>query len=184
MNNYPAEYIDIETEILAAAGRAHAGQKRRDGSNYIMHPARVAKSAISFLEKQYANENLYETRLVTACTAFLHDVLEDTDYRVTDLYIILSDAGICKESVDIILEACQLLSKDKNTKTYEDYMHRIISNETYAGKIAVLVKYFDMLDNMTGCFQEISCGEATKKNVRQLQKYLLYIEDFKEKVYG
>lgn len=66
-----------EKRFLAAytfAQKAHAGQKRRDGSDYITHPLAVAANLINF----HVDED-------TLIAALLHDVIEDTTYTTKDL---------------------------------------------------------------------------------------------------
>ncbi len=57
------------------AKEAHAPQKRKTGEPYILHPIAVATIA--------AEELMLEPNLVIA--AFLHDVVEDTDYSIDDI---------------------------------------------------------------------------------------------------
>ena len=57
------------------AKAAHKGVRRRSGEPYILHPIAVAKIVISEL-------GLGSTSI---CAAFLHDVVEDTDYTREDI---------------------------------------------------------------------------------------------------
>ncbi len=69
----PAERKLIENAYLFAE-RAHAGQKRRSGEEYIYHPVAVA----SILADVGMDS-------VTIAAALLHDVAEDTDYTLEDI---------------------------------------------------------------------------------------------------
>ena len=59
------------------AKAAHKGVRRRSGEPYILHPIAVAKIVISEL-------GLGSTSI---CAAFLHDVVEDTDYTLSLIHI-------------------------------------------------------------------------------------------------
>ncbi len=61
---------DLVSRAIALAVQAHAGQRRKDGRTpYIVHPMGVLRHLLSDLG--VANSEI-------ACTAVLHDVLEDT----------------------------------------------------------------------------------------------------------
>ena len=79
LNGYLASNHRKKVEIIERAFRfardAHAGVRRRSGEPYIMHPIAVAKIASQEI-------GLGSTSI---CAAFLHDVVEDTDYTVEDI---------------------------------------------------------------------------------------------------
>ena len=56
------------------AVKAHAGQKRKDGGIYVLHPFEVAAIASSMTK----DENVI-------CAALLHDTVEDTDVTAQDI---------------------------------------------------------------------------------------------------
>ena len=62
-------------DAFELARAAHAPQKRKTGEPYILHPIAVALIA--------AEELCLGTNPVIA--AFLHDVVEDTDYTIDDI---------------------------------------------------------------------------------------------------
>ena len=62
-------------DAYALAELAHRGQKRNTGEPYIIHPIAVATIAAEELELD-AN---------TVIAAFLHDVVEDTEYTLDDI---------------------------------------------------------------------------------------------------
>ncbi|MDE6177514.1 MAG: HD domain-containing protein, partial [Paramuribaculum sp.] len=62
-------------EAFELAREAHSEQKRKTGEPYILHPIAVAKIA--------ADELGLDVNSVIA--AFLHDVVEDTDYTIDDI---------------------------------------------------------------------------------------------------
>src|SRR5436305_8342205 len=65
---------DLLTRAFRFAERAHAGQQRRSGEDFIHHPFGVAKIC--------AELHLDEQAIAAA---LLHDVVEDTDVELTDV---------------------------------------------------------------------------------------------------
>lgn len=68
------EGIKLVEKAYAFAEEAHRGQLRNSGEEYIQHPLEVAK-ILSELEMDEA----------TIAAAFLHDVVEDTEYTLEDI---------------------------------------------------------------------------------------------------
>lgn len=104
------------------ARKAHEGQKRRDGSDYITHPERVAK--------MFSNNELL------ACLAWLHDVIEDTDETAQSLV----NQGVSTVTVSAVVMLTKL---PETMQTYEQYIKNIRS----LGGVA-RVKVADMVDNL------------------------------------
>jgi hypothetical protein len=80
--------LSLEQQLLLAirvATRAHAGQKRKDGTDYIAHPMRC------FARAAMAGESL-----VVQIVLILHDVVEDTPIGFKEL----KELGFCKEVLD------------------------------------------------------------------------------------
>lgn len=67
--------VEIIERAFRFAKKAHHGIRRRSGEPYILHPIAVAKIASQEI-------GLGSTSI---CAAFLHDVVEDTDYTVEDI---------------------------------------------------------------------------------------------------
>ncbi|TWT85750.1 GTP pyrophosphokinase [Posidoniimonas polymericola] len=110
--------VDLAEQI---AVRSHAGQFRRDGvTPYVEHPRAV-------VARVGDSPNLI-------ATAWLHDVLEDTDETRESLLA----AGVPAEVVD----AVELLTKSPGV-AYEAYLSAILGNP-----IAREVKIADMLSNL------------------------------------
>lgn len=122
---------------IEIATLAHAGQFRRDGvTPYIEHPRTVAAH---FREGEIEWD-----------AAWMHDVLEDSEYTAQDLL----DAGVFKGTVKIL----QLLTHKKG-ESYVDYIKRIKDDEIY-GPFAKQIKYADIATNL---------GDAPTE--RQVRKY-------------
>jgi (p)ppGpp synthase/HD superfamily hydrolase len=104
---------------VTVATRAHAGQKRKDGTDYISHPVRVAVRCDTKLEK---------------VVALLHDVVEDTPVGFKEL----RELGFSQE----VLDALDSVTKRPGEK-YADFVLRAKANE-----IGRLVKLADISDNL------------------------------------
>lgn len=104
------------------ATTAHEGQVDKLGVAYIGHPARVAGHAKRLGGSEQA-----------VATAWLHDVIEDTDVSAQDLL----RQGISSE----VVAAVELLSK-KDGQSAEEYCQGVRSSE-----LALLVKEADLADN-------------------------------------
>lgn len=131
-------------KAIEIAAKAHAGQIDKAGMPYILHPLRMMMK-MNTLEEQIA--------------ATLHDVVEDTDYKLSDL----QKAGFSEE----VIYAVECLThepdpaKDKN----EDYAGFI--EQVKKSRIAVNVKIADIEDNMDLC----RLNKIDKKAVKRLKRY-------------
>lgn len=140
--------MDLE-RALEIAIEAHRGQLDKGGEKYIYHPLRV-------MSQMDTNEE----RIV----AILHDVLEDTNIDMIDLF---------KEGFDDhIIKAIKFLSRDKDEK-YLDYIKKIkeYDNQFCEGHLHTLVynvKLADLEDNM-----ELSrLNEVTDKDISRQKRYM------------
>ena len=76
-------------------------------------------------------------------SAYLHDIIEDTDCTREDLVALFPES---------VVEAVFRLTREEGM-TYADYIERILSRDiipTLAGKIARVVKLADLLDHLAG----------------------------------
>ena len=111
-------YTAKTKQALKLCFDAHKEQTDKSGLPYVFHPFHLAE--------QMETE---ETTIV----ALLHDVVEDTDYTLTDL----AEMGFDKA----IIDALTLLTHDDDTD-YMDYVRAIKSNP-----IAKAVKLADLRHN-------------------------------------
>ena len=74
LKNDPQFNINKIEKAFHFAEKAHRGQKRKSGENYIFHPIEVA----IYLTEYHANED-------TIIAALLHDTVEDTNYTLEDI---------------------------------------------------------------------------------------------------
>ena len=114
------------------AALAHRDQKRNTGEPYIIHPIAVATIAAEELEM--------DTNTVIA--AFLHDVVEDTEYTIEDIRERFGD------DVAFLVDAVTKRKKRnyEHTKQVDNYK-QILESVHYDIR-ALLVKLSDRLHNM------------------------------------
>ena len=111
-----------DAETLARS--AHEGQRDRAGHPVIQHVERVAALV--------ANQDT-ETRM----TAWLHDVVEDTETTLKNLSQRGYGTGVVK--------AVNLLTRHRDMQTYSDYIDRIARSRN---KTAIRVKLADVTDHL------------------------------------
>ena len=102
----------------AIARYAHKGQVDKGGNPYITHPEFVASRVSTNEEK---------------IVAWLHDVLEDTDFNREELQRIFGDE---------IMKALDCVTHRKD-ESWDDYIERVSTNQ-----IAIRVKMADLTHNM------------------------------------
>lgn len=111
--------MNLLEQAISLAVEAHAGQVRKDGTPYILHPLQVMLQMESEVEQ---------------ITAVLHDVVEDTAVTFADL----QEMDLPPEA----LEAIRLLTHEDGVP-YEDYIMNL-----KASPIARRVKLADLKHNM------------------------------------
>ena len=112
--------MNLYQRALVFAEDKHKDQKRLGGEPYMVHPIRVAGN--------------FPRNSDEAVVAILHDVLEDTDAEVSDLF----DLG-CSQ---IVVEAIVALTR-MNGEMYFEFVRRALPSV-----LARRVKIFDILDNL------------------------------------
>lgn len=134
LNSNHRKKVEIVERAFRFAREAHRGVRRRSGEPYILHPIAVAKIVSQEM-------GLGSTSI---CAAFLHDVVEDTDYTVEDIErqfgpkIALLVAGLTKISGGIF--------GDKASMQAENFRKLLL---TMSEDIrVVLIKMADRLHNM------------------------------------
>lgn len=138
-------------------------QKRWDGSNYFDNHVAIVADRVARLAPHYfvdvaAGGHLHYDAIMTA---YLHDVLEDTNTVETDLIDLVPAE---------IRVAVVAITKIENEE-YDDYIERCCNN-----RIARIVKYFDVQHNLQ------SLGDSQKNvNKKRLYKMVLkYINKCEE----
>jgi (p)ppGpp synthase/HD superfamily hydrolase len=111
-------YTTETKKAMRLCFEAHKNQVDKSGMPYVFHPFHLAE--------QMQDE-------ITTIVALLHDVVEDTDYTLSDL----SDMGFSKDVVD----ALTLLTHDDSVP-YMDYVALVKDNP-----VAKAVKIEDLKHN-------------------------------------
>ena len=118
---------------------AHKGQFRRDGvTPYIKHPEAVAALVGEMSE-------------FVIDAAWLHDVLEDTEFTEEELLMMHVDS--------VVVDAVKLLSHKKG-EPYLEYIERLFSSDELHYMVARRVKLADIITNL-----------SDKPTERQKEKY-------------
>lgn len=133
------------------ARRSHAGQVDKSGNEYIDHPRRVAGYASELAPDGEFGQDVQ-------ATAWLHDVVEDTEVTLGDLRQIFPEQ-ICA-GVDAMTK--------RAGESLEDYCARVA-----ADPIAAIVKKADVKDN-TDPQRVALLSEATRQ--RLAAKYARVLE--------
>ena len=120
------------------AKKAHLGQVDKAGEAYIKHPEKVASFVKTDEEK---------------AVAYLHDVIEDTELTLEDLY----EYGLSKE----VIEAVDIITK-KRGEDYQSYLNLVKKN-----KLARAVKLADLRHNS----DLTRLTKVTEKDIKRKEKY-------------
>ena len=120
------------------AKKAHLGQVDKAGEDYIKHPEKVASFVKTDEEKT---------------VAYLHDVIEDTELTLEDLY----ECGFSKE----VIEAVDIITK-KRGEDYQSYLNSVKKN-----KLARAVKLADLRHNS----DLTRLAKVTEKDIKRKEKY-------------
>ena len=128
---------DIVKDAKELAKKLHEGMTDKYGNPYFEHLERVA-NRVREMEYDMVDETS-EINLYIAA-AYLHDVIEDTEYTLGEL---------TEKFGEVIAEAVKLLTRD-NEETYADYVIGIKKSFHLEGKIARVVKLADLFDHVMG----------------------------------
>ena len=120
------------------AKKAHLGQVDKAGEDYIKHPEKVASFVKTDEEK---------------AVAYLHDVIEDTELTLENLY----EYDFSKE----VIEAVDIITK-KRGEDYQSYLNSVKKN-----KLARAVKLADLRHNS----DLTRLTKVTEKDIERKEKY-------------
>ena len=127
-----AEDMQRVRDAYALAAEAHKNQRRKTGEPYIIHPIAVARIVAEELELG-ANPVI---------AAFLHDVVEDTDYTIEDIRERFGD------DVAFLVGVVTKQKKEKYEQSKQvDNYRQILASVQYDVR-AILIKLADRLHNM------------------------------------
>lgn len=136
LNNLQKRFDEEDLERIRKgfefACKAHEPQKRKSGEPYIIHPIAVARIIAEELE--------LDADAIIA--AFLHDVVEDTDYTIEDIRAIFGSG------VAFLVNVVTKQKKDEyeHSKQVDNYQQMLTSVQ-YDIR-ALLIKLADRLHNM------------------------------------
>lgn len=131
--------MTLLSEAIQLATMVHDGQVDKAGKPYIFHPLRVMMAA----------EQLGDSAMIVAV---LHDTIEDTDLKLSELV---------GHYPDEVIEALDAISKRKG-ETLAAYYERVKKS-----RLAYLVKHLDITDN----YDRIWRIEDTGTRERLYRKY-------------
>ncbi|MGI9018287.1 MAG: RelA/SpoT family protein [Euzebya sp.] len=127
--------VDLKLILRAyeVADQAHAGQKRRSGEPYIIHPIGVAEILADL-----------GADTPTICAALLHDVVEDTDQELAEIQREFGDATA--SLVDGVTKLERVAVQTKEEQQAESLRKMLLAMaEDYR---VLLIKLADRLHNM------------------------------------
>ncbi len=150
---YPRTDLAIIERAYEVADRAHAGQMRKSGDPYITHPLAVA-AILAELGMPPA----------TIAAALLHDVVEDTDYALSEI-----EAEFGTEVARLVDGVTKLDNVKYGDAAQAETVRKMII--AMSGDIRVLViKLADRLHNAR-TWQYVSRDSATRKAAQTLDIY-------------
>lgn len=125
-------------DVMQTAQLAHLGQKRRDGSDYIMHPL-----AVQEITKRHYPENFAAQIL-----ALLHDAIEDgpsAELSEEELRQMIRGSITDPRDLEQIEIALDVMTHDKSVlPNYEEYLAKVFTNP-----LASIVKISDLIHNLS-----------------------------------
>jgi guanosine-3',5'-bis(diphosphate) 3'-pyrophosphohydrolase len=133
-----AEYNpDVDRDLLARAFRfaakAHAGQQRRSGEEFIQHPYSVARICAELQLDDW-----------TIAAALLHDVVEDTDVTLDEVTAEFGEE--IAQLVDGVTKLTRVHFQSREQAEAENYRKMILAMAQDPG--VILIKLADRLHNL------------------------------------
>ncbi len=138
-------YTELTKKAMKLSYEAHHGSYDKGGVPYVFHPFHVAEQ----MDEEYA-----------ICVALLHDVVEDTEYTISDI----EAQGFPKE----VVEAVAIITKEEN----QDYMEYIKIVKT--NSLATKVKLADLEHNSDNG-RLVASDQTTKKRLEKYKKAKEYL---------
>jgi GTP diphosphokinase / guanosine-3',5'-bis(diphosphate) 3'-diphosphatase len=124
---------DLITRAFRFAARAHEGQRRRSGHEFIYHPWSVATICAELrLDEQ------------TIAAALLHDVVEDTDVEIDDIRLEFGD--VVAHLVEGVTKLTRIQFHSREQAEAENYRKMIVAMAEDVR--VILIKLADRLHNM------------------------------------
>jgi len=161
---------DSNTLIISAleiAQTAHKDQLRDNGTSYLEE--HIYPIAISVLNR-YKDDSKLDVLL---CSALLHDVLEDSDYKESDMKKRVGDeiTNIVKNLTKSEEENASGLSEDIKMKMNGVYLKRV----TNSNRETIIIKLEDRLQNLSCITQATHLLKPDKYKRYIIETELLFI---------
>ena len=131
-DRYTESEMSRVKEAYTLAREAHSNQRRKSGEPYIIHPIAVATIVAEELE-------LGDNPVISA---FLHDVVEDTDYTIEDIRDRFGD------DVAFLVGSVTKQKKEKYQHSKQVDNYRQMLESVHYDIRALLIKLADRLHNM------------------------------------
>ncbi len=146
--------INLVRKAYEMAADAHADQRRKSGDPYIMHPINV----VNILMQLQMDEK-------TLAAAFLHDVVEDTDYTIDKIKSAFG--GVVANLVDGVTKLGKIEYISKEDRQMENYRKMFLA---MAKDIrVVIIKLADRLHNMrTLEYMPINKQQSTSRETLEI----------------
>lgn len=152
---------------LEIAQTAHKGQLRDNGSSYLEE--HIYPIALSVLNR-YKDDSKLDVLL---CSGLLHDVLEDSDYKESDMRKRVGDeiTDIVKNLTKSEEENASGLSEDIKMKMNGVYLKRV----TNSNRETIIIKLEDRLQNLSCITQTTHLLKPDKYKRYIIETELLFI---------
>lgn len=150
LSHHPKSDVGILDKAFAYASKAHAGQKRKSGEPYIVHPLNVAAILAKMRMDPY-----------TVAAGLLHDVLEDTSVTFQD---VVREFG---EDVAFMVEGVSKIGKVESRTMLQQQAETIRKMLLAMAKDirVILIKLADRLHNMRTI--QFITRESKRKRIAQ-----------------
>ena len=128
---------------------AHKDQYRVNGDKYITHPLSMAENYLNVFYKKtnspYTSEAMEDNEIPyygVMEVVLMHDVIEDTEFTIEDIYEVYIEFALGKFFNDYIRKPLNLITHNKE-ESNDVYMDKLLDDP-----VASLAKMFDSMDNL------------------------------------
>lgn len=149
---------DLTDDALEFATKAHSGQFRRNGKEYIEHPKAVAAHVKRVKPLSHKIDTLQ-------AAAYLHDTREDTE---------VTDAEILEQFGPEVLTLVHELTSDEKELARLGKTQYLKKKFSGISSWALVIKLADRLDNVSDLLD--ADPEWARKYTKQTQEILQYLE--------
>mgnify|MGYP005771932341 FL=1 len=170
--------IEKVEKAFKLAEKLHAGQKRKSGEEYILHPVEVALT----LEQHDFDSNVISAGL-------RHDVVEDCGYTVEEIkHEFNTEVANIVDAVSAITakslkgEAAELLKQDEFAKfDLKEMSYQKLISLGKVNKYAFYIKFADRLNNLRtiACFPRYKQVEKVRETLRWILPILKMFRAYK-----